>query len=101
MGDKFTVMRRLLFFITLAIISFSPLRAQQTETTYTRPVVDMTGYTYSDQHFTSLYASADAKYAWRNWKGSFKKWQKNFRADPSETLGVTRTWVTTPASAGR
>ena len=90
MGDKFTVMRRLLFFITLAIISFSPLRAQQTGTTYTRPVVDMTGYTFSDQHFTSLYASADAKYAWRNWKGSFKKWQKNFRADLSETLGVTR-----------
>ena len=41
-------------------------------------------------HFASLYANAHGKYAWSNWKGSFRKWQKGFRSELEETLGVTR-----------
>ena len=57
---------------------------------YSRPPVDMTGYPSTDAHFTNLYAAADGKYVWRNWKGSFKKWQKEFRSDLEDALGLTR-----------
>ena len=57
---------------------------------YSRPPVDMTGYPTADDHFRNLYAAADGKYVWRNWKGGFKKWQKSFRSELEETLGLTR-----------
>ena len=44
----------------------------------------------AEDHFASLYSGAAGKYAWSNWKGSFKKWQKQFRASLEETLGVAK-----------
>jgi len=47
-------------------------------------------YPLSDDHLASLYASADGRYVWHNWKGSVSKWQKRFRADLEKTLGIDR-----------
>ena len=47
-------------------------------------------YPLSDDHLASLYANADGKYVWHNWKGSVSKWQKRFRADLEKTLGIDR-----------
>ena len=44
----------------------------------------------TEDHFAALYSGAEGRYAWRGWKGSFRKWQKNFRAELEETLGITR-----------
>lgn len=57
---------------------------------YSRPEVDMEGFPLSDDHLASLYANADGKYVWRNWKGGVTKWQKRFRADLEKTLGLDR-----------
>ena len=44
----------------------------------------------AEEHFSALYSGAEGRYVWRNWKGSFRKWQKQFRSELEETLGVTR-----------
>ena len=44
----------------------------------------------TEDHFASLYSGAEGRYAWRGWKGSFRKWQKDFRVELEETLGITR-----------
>ena len=49
-----------------------------------------TGYPTAESHFDALYAKADGRYVWSNWKGSFNKWQKRFRAELEETLGIPR-----------
>lgn len=57
---------------------------------FSRPAVDMDGYPTADDHFTHLYAAADGKYAWRGWKGSLSKWQKSFRSELEDALGLSR-----------
>ena len=57
---------------------------------YTRPAVDMTGYPMADDHFGRLYAAADGKYVWRNWKGSLEKWRKGLHKELTKTLGLDR-----------
>lgn len=79
--------------VTLALmfsLSAAPVFSQETKPVYSRPQVDMTGYPSSEDHFTALYSNAAGKYAWRSWKGSLRKWQKNFRSELEATLGVTR-----------
>ena len=47
-------------------------------------------YPTAERHFDALYSNADGQYAWRGWKGSFRKWQKNFRTELEEVLGIDR-----------
>ena len=47
-------------------------------------------YPRTEDHFNALYSRADGQYAWRGWKGSFRKWQKNFRSDLEKVLGIDR-----------
>lgn len=47
--------------------------------------------TFNAQHqFNTQYAQADMKYAFESYKGSVKSWQKNFRRELSDLLGITR-----------
>ncbi|MBR4756167.1 MAG: acetylxylan esterase [Bacteroidales bacterium] len=62
--------------ILLSCLAVSPAAAQDQPT--------------AEDHFDALYAGAAGRYAWRNWNGSFRKWQKHFRADLENTLGVTK-----------
>ena len=46
---------------------------------------------FSAQHqFDTQYAQADMKYAFENYKGSVKSWQKKFRSELADLLGITK-----------
>ena len=47
-------------------------------------------YPSTENHFDALYSNADGRYVWSEWKGSFHKWQKQFRKDLEKTLGLDR-----------
>ena len=51
---------------------------------------DPTGYPSSEDHFNALYSGAEGRYAWSNWKGSFRKWEKQFRRELEKTLGIAK-----------
>jgi hypothetical protein len=45
---------------------------------------------FTAQHqFDTQYGQVESKYAFENYKGSHKKWQKNFHKELSDLLGVT------------
>ena len=47
--------------------------------------------TFSAQHqFNTQYAQAEMKYAFENYKGSVKSWQKKFRSELADLLGISR-----------
>ncbi len=79
-------MKKIIFFLFL----LSSIMLQGQEVKYIRPEVDMTGFPSAEDHFDRLYSGAEGRYAWRSWKGSYKKWQKHFRSELEKTLGVAK-----------
>ena len=64
----------------LALIALPDVSAQTPEAEYPT----------TERHFDALYAGAEGRYVWSDWKGSVKKWQKSFRKDLEKTLGLDR-----------
>ena len=61
--------------------------------THCLPAAAQTGqsddYPSIEEHFKALYAGSEGKYVWKDWNGSFRKWQKRFRSDLEDATGVS------------
>ena len=43
----------------------------------------------AQKQFDTQYSHVEVKYAYESYKGSHKKWQKNFHKELSDLLGIT------------